>query len=114
MTTEEMTASLAVVRDKRFELGDHTVTEEEIIDVVDWVSQKKRSFALTDLGNAERFVDLFGSSEVLLCMGGMARLGWTPMGCKCKCRTHADGSRHRSKSYILKQHMPKTMNKREQ
>lgn len=66
MKSDEMRAALEVIRTQRFELGDHSVTDDELIDVVDWVSEKKRSFALTDLGNAERFVELF-SEQVMYC-----------------------------------------------
>ena len=62
MSSQEMTAALSVIRDTRFEIGDHIVTEEEIIDIVDWISQRKRSYALTDLGNGERFIELFGDN----------------------------------------------------
>ena len=61
MTHEEMITSLEVVRENRFQPGSHVVTDEEIIDIVDWVSHKQRLYAFTDLGNAERFVELFGA-----------------------------------------------------
>jgi len=79
MDTEEMMASLAVVRDNRFESGDHVVTDDEIADVVDWVNQKKRAYALTDLGNAERFEELFGC-RVRFCYEWETWLVWD--GCR--------------------------------
>jgi putative DNA primase/helicase len=60
MTPEEIFSSLKTLREKRFESGDHDVTDNEIDAAVSWISNKDRSYALTDLGNAERFVDLFG------------------------------------------------------
>ncbi len=62
MNNEEMMTSLAIMRDSRFDAGDHAVPDNEISDIVDWVSQKKRSFACTDIGNGERFVTIFGNS----------------------------------------------------
>ena len=51
----EIEATLTTLRDRRFADGDHPVTDQEITDVADWVSEKPRAFALTDLGNAERY-----------------------------------------------------------
>ena len=61
MTPVEMMASLLAVRDHRFDSGNHLVTDDEIEDVITWVNQKHRYYPLTDLGNAERFIELFGS-----------------------------------------------------
>jgi len=57
MQANEIKAALQVIRDKRFSSGDHPVPDEEINEVVDWVCEKKRNYAFTDLGNAERFID---------------------------------------------------------
>lgn len=60
MTPEEILSSLTTLREKRFEAGDHEVTDNEIDAVVKWINHKDRSYALSDLGNGERFVDLLG------------------------------------------------------
>ena len=57
MGNKEIEAALQTIRDKRFSVGDHPITNEEITDITSWIATKRREYALTDLGNAERFID---------------------------------------------------------
>lgn len=66
MTTVEITAALKTIRDQRFSDGDHPVTDDEIEDIANWVDTKDRSYALSDLGNAERFIEQH-SEDVRYC-----------------------------------------------
>lgn len=60
LTSTEIIPALQALKNERFEIGDHPVTAEEIKDVADWIVQKPRAYAFSDLGNAERLTDLFG------------------------------------------------------
>ena len=75
LEADEIEGALTAVRDKRFADGDHPVTDGEISEVVSWVSDKGREFALTDLGNAERFL-LFHRQDVRYCFAWQKWLSW--------------------------------------
>lgn len=57
MGNQEIEAALQTIRDERFSTGDHPITNVEIGDIASWITTKSREYALTDLGNAERFID---------------------------------------------------------
>jgi len=55
-----LVAALRVIRDEKFDAGDHPVNDKEIEDIVDWIINNPQSNSLADLGNAQRLVHLFG------------------------------------------------------
>lgn len=60
MTTQEIIPALQAIHYERFSPGDHPVTDEEIEAVVQWIGDKQPVYAPTDLGNGERFLNLYG------------------------------------------------------
>jgi len=72
---DEIRSALEVIRDERFADGDHPVTDEEIDGIAKWADGKARSYALTDLGNAERFLDQH-QEEVRFCFTWDSWLAW--------------------------------------
>ena len=75
MIEDEILAALLAIRDKRFAHGDHPVSDDEVAKVAEWVANKSRDYALTDLGNAERFIDQHGD-DVLYCLELVKWLTW--------------------------------------
>jgi putative DNA primase/helicase len=58
MKQVEIENALLAIRDQRFMDGDHAVTASEVREIVDWVCSKPREYMHTDLGNAERFIEM--------------------------------------------------------
>lgn len=72
---DEIRATLHIIRDERFSEGDHTVSDEEIDGVVDWIKNKTLEFPFTDLGNAERFLSQH-KNKVRYCFAWEKWLSW--------------------------------------
>jgi putative DNA primase/helicase len=72
---DEIRATLQVIRDERFDSGDHEVTDDEIEGVVQWIKNKQSEYPFTDLGNAERFLAMH-EGRVRYCYAWEKWLSW--------------------------------------
>jgi len=72
---DEIRATLLMIRDERFDSGDHLVTDDEIEGVVQWIKCKQSEYPFTDLGNAERFLAMH-RERVRYCYAWEKWLSW--------------------------------------
>ena len=73
--SDEIKATLQVIRDERFDIGDHQVTDDEINGVVEWIETKNSDYPFSDLGNAERFL-VMHQEKVRYCFAWEKWLNW--------------------------------------
>lgn len=60
----EIESALFALREEKFEAGEHPISDQEVRDIVEWVTSKRPEISLTDLGNSERFVSQHGQNSM--------------------------------------------------